>query len=388
MEKSACRVLIDGYFLEKPYGFGRFIGELCCALGRYGTGFEFVVAVPARVPVSELPAYPNLKWHQAPNANFMVWEQGTMPRLARSLSCDAIHFPYNTRAFYTHSIPTVTTVHDLLFLRESPPVKNHKDYIASQYTKWVFRTCTRRSKMVVSVSETTRKALNAFGIEARTVYNTVDDFVSASRRNDVARPASGRRYILHRGGIMAHRNTARVIEAFRAVRGLLPDVDLRVVGAPDGRERWRTTHDEDTIQFLPRVSDEELAALYAGSSCVLATSLEEGFGLPIIEGFGFGIPVITSDLDPMREVAGGAAVLVNPRNGAEIGSAVASILSNAALARTLVEKGRARMETFSSAHMAAQMDEVYGACIGPASALVAGENRTVRFQRNEPAARR
>src|SRR5689334_12539259 len=269
-------VLIDGYFLGKPYGFGRFIHELCRALGSARTDMTFVVAVPARLPVESLPCYPNLTWHRLPDLNFMLWEQILLPRLARRLGCAVIHFPYNTRAVCTHGVRSVTTVHDLIFLEETVSPSRLKAWIAAQYAKRMFRFGTRRSDRVVSVSDTTRRALAERGMEATTVYNTVDGFIAELPSS---RPAVLTPYILHRGGYQAHRNTARVIQAFRNARSHLPGVELRIVGAPAGANHWGTIGDDD-IQFLPRLSDAELAACYAESACVVAASLQEGFGLP------------------------------------------------------------------------------------------------------------
>ena len=105
-----------------------------------------------------------------------------------------------------------------------------------------------------------------------------------------------------------------------------------------------------------------LAALYAGSACVVATSLQEGFGLPIIEGFGFGVPVITSAIDPMAEVAGDAALLVDPCSIGDIADAIVSVVSDPALARSLVARGRVRMGVFASARVAERMIDIYGRC--------------------------
>jgi glycosyltransferase involved in cell wall biosynthesis len=350
------RVLIDGYFLGKPYGFGRFIFELCRALGRAETDLEFVVAVPVRVDVALLPDYKNLSWHRLPDANFIIWEQFMIPKLARELSCDAIHFPYNTRALFTGNIRTVTTVHDVLFLKEHTSANSLKGFIAAKYAKYVFKYATRKSRNIVSVSETTRRSLLSMGIDSRTVYNTIDGFIATF--NPSSKERNARPYMLHRGGYLAHRNTKRVIDAFREARRALPDVSLKIIGAPEGAGRWQSQRDE-TIQYLPRISDQELAELYAGSACIVATSLQEGFGLPIIEGFGFGAPVITSNLNPMMEVAGNAALFVDPYSVPDIARAMVSIMSDPALAQALIALGYARLELFGSTRVAEQMLEIY-----------------------------
>lgn len=352
------RVLIDGYFLGKPYGFGRFIFELCRALGNTDADHEFVVAVPGNVDPAELRDYSNVRWHRLPRTNFIFWEQLVIPRLARRLSCDVIHFPYNTKAFWTAGITSVTTVHDLLFLHEHIPPTHFKDLVRSRYSRLVFKRATRRSSRVVAVSDTTRRELATLGIQSKTVYNTVDGFLSASRPPGEEPPI--RPFVLHRGGPFEHRNTKRVIEAFRSVRSSLGEVDLKIVGAPDGAERWHTT-DDRTIEYLPQLSDRDLATLYVQASCVMATSLREGFGLPIIEAFGFGTPVVTSNIDPMKEIAGDAALLVDPYSTEEISQALHAILTDPLLSTSLIEKGRERVKAFGSCGVAEKMIAIYEA---------------------------
>ena len=80
---GARRVLIDGYFLGKPTGFGRFISELCRGLGNIDTDCKFVLAVPKCVDGELLKPYPNLRYHRMSDANFAVWEQIKIPLAAR-----------------------------------------------------------------------------------------------------------------------------------------------------------------------------------------------------------------------------------------------------------------------------------------------------------------
>ncbi|SHF62701.1 glycosyltransferase family 4 protein [Geodermatophilus nigrescens] len=350
-------VLVDGFFLGKPYGFGRFAGELVRALSLHAPDVDVSVAVPEDTAwVSEgTPEHVTL--HRLPPRNLIVWEQVAIPALARRLGCHVIHFPYNTRAVHTRGLPSVTTVHDLVFLEpDAAAGLTPKERVAFGYARWAFKYATLRSEAVVSVSETTARLLDERGVASSVVYNTVDGFAASLPE----RPAggSGRRYVLHRGGTAAHRNTGRVIEAFRQVRREHPDVDLKVIGVPDGAAVWDVGPDEG-ITFLPRQTDAELAALYADSACVLATSLEEGFGLPIIEGFVFGAPVVTSDRDPMREVAGGAARLVDPTEADEIADALGGVLADPSLAAALRARGAERYRDFTAEQVAGRMREVY-----------------------------
>jgi len=102
-----------------------------------------------------------------------------------------------------------------------------------------------------------------------------------------------------------------------------------------------------------------LASLYAGSSGVVAASLLEGFCLPIVEAFGFGSPVITSNINPMMEIAGGAALLVDPHSVEDITEAMLRIASDKTLAKDLAAKGRSRLSAFASSSVAAELLDLY-----------------------------
>ncbi|MGX5655281.1 glycosyltransferase family 4 protein [Geodermatophilus nigrescens] len=353
-------VLVDGFFLGKPYGFGRFAGELVRALTLHAPDVRVSVAVPEDAAWDPAATAAHVSLHRLPARNLIVWEQVAVPALTRKLGCDVVHFPYNTRALSTRGVPAVSTVHDLVFLQPGASAGlSLKDQVAFGYTRWTFRRATLRSERLVSVSGTTARLLEQRGLRSTVVYNTVDGFASALPASGGTAGGAGR-YVLHRGGRAPHRNTGRVVEAFRRVRRDHPDVELRVVGVPDGADLWDVSGDEG-IRFLPRQTDAELAALYAGSSCVLATSLEEGFGLPIIEGFVFGSPVVTSDRDPMREVAGSAARLVDPEDVGQIADALCQVLRDGAVAADLVARGTQRYRDFTASRMAARMVEIYRA---------------------------
>jgi glycosyltransferase involved in cell wall biosynthesis len=351
------RVLIDGYFLGRPFGMGRCILELCRALGQFRTEVEFIIAVPSKVDASLLETYPNVSWHPLPSRNRVIWEQLLIPKLARRLSCDVIHFPFNTTALYTYGIPTVTTVHDIIFLGHKGRIRKPKDFFVINYIKLAFTHGTKKANAVVSVSRTTQELLQQLGLQSTAIYNTSDGFLSSTQA--CTPPISQRRYILHRGGSAEHRNTKRVIDAFRNAQDGLADVDLKILGVPaEFASKWVGPEDEH-IHFVPRLSDCELAALYRGSSCVIVASLQEGFGLPIIEAFGFGVPVITSRIDPMMEIAGDAAILIDPLSVPDISRAMAAVLSDPVLAQSLTARGTIRSMLFTSDRLAEQMLDVY-----------------------------
>jgi glycosyltransferase involved in cell wall biosynthesis len=356
------RVLIDGYLLNRTNGFGRYARELLVALGRQQTDFDICVAVPQPVDRQLAEKTPHLSYRQLPNVPMPLWEQVVMPFFALGSGADIVHFPYNTRCVATLRFKTVTTVHDLTFLdREAE--RDFRSALIHIYVGGAFHLGSAHSDRIISVSNTTQKALLTRGLSSERIYNTVDSFINI--RPPASSPRPTRPYFLHRGGTSAgHRNTPRLIEAFLGTPALREACDLRILGLPDGAARWNIAAD-DPVHFLPRVSDEALALLYAQSTAVVAPSIREGFCLPIVEGFGFSVPVITSDIDPMREIAGGAALLVSPDSTDDLAAAMLRVLQDRELAEELVRKGGRRLAAFSSETMGSRLVDLYRDMLTP-----------------------
>lgn len=349
---SPSRVLIDGYFWGKPYGFGRYIEELVHSLHKLGTGPDIVVALPDRGTGQTLPPVETVT---APHRAFPLWEQLTVPDLARRAGAGLVHFPSNTAALRRRGLPALVTVHDLFFI-DHPSQGGFKDKVYSRYSRTAFALATRRAERIVSVSEETGRRLARSGVDSVVVPNTVSHFVETGLALGDA-PAPGVPYLVHRGGYEPHRNTARVLAAFRRLRAAHPEVELRVLGVPGGEAALGIGADE-RIACLPRLSEAEIVALYRGSLGVVAVALREGFGLPILEGFGFGTAVISSNRPPMTEVAGDAALLVDPEDEDAILAAMTA-LTDPATRDELVRRGTARYPAFSGARMAETYVELY-----------------------------
>ena len=365
------RILIDGYYLGKPSGYGRFVSELCGALGKTRTELQFVVAVTDRTEPALLVPAGNLRFAVVPERTFPFWEQVVIPFCARRHGCSVVHHPYNTSSIFKGRRKSVVTVHDVTFL-ESGNERDLRSTLIHAYMRAGFHLGSRSADCIVSVSEATRGRLTEMGMASTRVYNSVDEFVAMTGPHAAARPA--RPYFLHRGSYAAgHRNTARIIEAFVKSPILTQHYSLKVLGVPEGARHWAGAIGHP-VEFLPRVTDAELAAIYRGSAGVIAASLLEGFCLPIVEGFGFGVPVIASDIDPMKEIAGQAALLVAPHDVDAIGRAMERLASEPGLAEDLVRRGRERYTEFSGRSMAERLISVYRTVLGgarPSSARLA-----------------
>ena len=205
------------------------------------------------------------------------------------LHCTTMRGPLRARP------PVVVTVHDL---RPAPPPRGVPALAPAHGPRRRFATAPRHADAVVAVSAFTRDEL----VELLDVPASG----SASSRTASSRSSrpTGRRapgdYVLAVGTLEPRKNLARAVEAAR-----LAGVELRVVGAPG----WGGV---EVPGWAGRVDDDELAALYRGARCLVFPSLYEGFGLPVLEAMACGTPVVTSRGGATEEVAGGAAVLVDP----------------------------------------------------------------------------
>ena len=203
------------------------------------------------------------------------------------LHCTTFRGPYRARC------PVVLTVHDLAVLRHPEVFKPWHRLTAKAALEG-----SRLAAAIVAVSEFTRdEAVELLGVKperVRIVPNGVEPVFTAEG------PSADGDYVLAVGTLEPRKNLGRVVEAAK-----LAGIELRVVGA----RGWGGV---DVPGWVGRASDEELAALYRGARCVVYASLYEGFGLPVLEAMASGVPVVTSAGGATEEIAGGAAVLVDP----------------------------------------------------------------------------
>jgi len=220
----------------------------------------------------------------------------------------------------------------------------------------------RRARMVVCVSQCVRDLVaQDFNIPLErlpVVYNGIDEHFRPAPRAEAQqtireRYRISRPYALFVGQLKARKNIVRILEAFHRVREE-GHRDLALVLA--GKRNWTSEGIDETISRLGLASHvheighlslHDLPILYSASEMVVFPSLWEGFGIPVIEGMACGVPVITSNISALPEVAGDAGLLVDPHSSDDIAAAMHRLLTDSELAATLRARGVERARQFS-----------------------------------------
>ncbi len=294
-----------------------------------------------------------------------LWTLMCLPRAVRRDGLDVLHVQYNGPRIKRPAL--VTTVHDVSF-RLFPQWFTLKDRLLLDLG---LRSTLGVAKGVLAVSECTRTAINdAYDYPLQRITVTENalppgfsppaeaEIDAVLQRQDVTRP-----YLLFVGVLQPRKNLPRGIAAFSDARSRA-SLPHRLVIV--GKRGWREGETEraiaaagDDLQLLGYVPDADLPALYAGADALLFPSLYEGFGIPVLEAFACGTPVITSDVSALPEVAGDAALLIDPEDEGQIADAVLELLGDASLRAELVERGRRRLARFDWAETARRTIEAY-----------------------------
>jgi len=259
----------------------------------------------------------------------------------------------------------VTTIHDLTTIKF--PLYHHKSTVEAQTHR--LRWVRREADIVLADSLATKKdIIELLGIpeeKIKVVYLAAGEQFrefrvqsSGFRETEIGsikkKYGIDGEYFISVGTLEPRKNLRRVIEAFSGVRSQEFGIrNLVVVGKSGWGENLPKANN---VNFLGLVEDDDLPGLYAGSAGLIYPSLYEGFGLPVLEAMTVGCPVLTSDRGSLEEVAGKAAVLVDPEN---IESIVWGIESLRKDREKLIAKGLKRSENFSWEKTVAETLSIY-----------------------------
>ncbi len=269
-------------------------------------------------------------------------------------------------------IPTVLTVHDLIFHH----LPAHHKPLNRWYLNLTMPLYCRRATHIIAISECTRRDLTgAYSVpqEKITVIREAADprfRPQSPEAVEAVRVRYGlpKRYLLSLGTIEPRKNLTRLLTAFEAVYNDGLTDGLVIVGRRgwlygDFFARLEQSPARDVVFFPGYAPDEDLPALYAGAQALALPSLYEGFGLPVLEAMACGTPVACSDTSSLPEVAGEAGLYFDPGDVESITDALRHLLNDADLRSDLRRRGFEQAAKFSWDRVAAETEAIYDAVL-------------------------
>jgi glycosyltransferase involved in cell wall biosynthesis len=361
---------------EQGAGIGRYVRELIRALAALdrATPYRLFVAGARR---GALPPPPGANFTWRSTRITPLWFARLWHRLRLPLPVEA--FTGQVRLFHAtdFTLPptlpgtrTLLTVHDLSFVRApetaTPVLKAYLDVVVPR--------SVRRATHVLADSQATKDDLiELYGTPADKVtvllggVNAEFRPVAAAEVRRAARARYGlppNPYIFAVGTVQPRKNYARLIEALAALGPQYADYHLVIAGGRGWLDApiYQTVRDlgmDERVHFTGFARDEDLPALYSEAVCLAYPSLYEGMGLPVLEAMACGTPVVTSTVSSLPEVAGDAALLVDPYDVPALAEALCRLLDDSALRQTLTARGTRQAASFTWERAAAQLLAIY-----------------------------
>jgi alpha-1,3-rhamnosyl/mannosyltransferase len=376
------RIVVDGRYINDGFpGIARYAFNLVRALGALDSGHELLVLTNRELPnsrfdLAELEGLPRCRLVECGIQRFLPSELLRLPTAVARLRPTVFHSPFFLRPYPLQS-PCIVSLHDVIPL--------HRSYRERSPLDWaVFRIGARlacvTSAAILTMTRATARAIAAWCAPAAERLSVVplapDPRFRPQPPEEAERMKSKlglrRPYVLHVGSHLAHKNVDTLIGAWARLRQTegreARDHELVLAGrsAPDGSLRRRVSRCglDSEVRFLGEVEEADMAALYGAADLFVFPSHVEGFGLPVVEAMACGTPVVCSDDPALREVAGAAALAVDPGDPAALAEALRGLLESDRRRRELAAEGLARCARLSWRTTAEATLDVYRKAAG------------------------
>jgi glycosyltransferase involved in cell wall biosynthesis len=375
------RIGIEGQrlFRKKKHGMDMVALELIRNLQQIDHENEYVIFVKPDEDDSVLKETPNFRIVRLEGGFYPLWEQIALPGAAVKAGCDLLHCTSNTAPVFTR-MPVVVTLHDIIYMESSFSAilkgsATPYQKFGNIYRKLVVPRVVKNSRKIITVSHFEKNRIgDFFGMKGDSrltaVYNGVSTHfrpvTDALELNRVKQKYGlPDRYFFFLGNTDPKKNTEGTLKAFSDF--------IRLTGS-DHKLVMLDYDREELDKLLARIGDPELInrivltgyvvntdlpAIYCQSEVFLYPSLRESFGIPMLEAMACGVPVITSNTSSMPEVAGDAALIVNPFKPEEITSALIRLVNEKPVRDNLIQLGYLQSARFSWRSMAEHVREIY-----------------------------
>ena len=356
-----CREFVPG----RVTGIGRFLQGLLEEIARSRPDLETVALAGPQAPVPVTA--PQLRVHRLPSSPTLAVDQVLLPCVLRQVGAAVFFSPYYKAPLFA-PCPAVVTIHDLIPIRFPAYARGPWRLYAAAFRMWAALLARRAAAVLTDSAHSKADLLALLGLAAEHVHiipiGVGEEFrpglpPEAAARAAVRYGISGP-YLLTVGNFLPHKNLPRLVEAYeRLPPALRARVSLVLAGTAGGHGPARPVDRAALARpgvILPGfIAPEDLPALYAGATALACPSLAEGFGLPVLEAMACGTPVVCARAGALPEVAGDAALYVNPSDVADIAAGLERVLEDETLRRSLAARGVARAGLFDARKTTARL---------------------------------
>jgi glycosyltransferase involved in cell wall biosynthesis len=364
------RIGIDARKLH-DFGVGTYIRNLLRQLARRDRQTDYVLLAHPEHLAELATLGPNFRTVRSRAGHYSLAEQLTVPVALWREGVTLFHAPHYVLPPLV-ACRSVVTIHDCIHLMFPQYLPNRA---ALAYARSSIGLAARRATRVLTVSESSKRDILRFvdvpPEKIHVIYNAYDERFAAEPPEEAVVRVRERYqlhdpFVLYAGNVKPHKNLERLIEAFHLVRHRGLD-QLKLVLIGDDISKYtalrRAVHRHQLhkyVRFLGYMPEETLAVMYRLAGVFVFPSLYEGFGLPPLEAMASGTPVVTSSVSSLPEVAGDAAVLVDPYDAGAIADGIHDVLTNPTLRDELRRRGRERANLFSWEQSVRRVRDIYG----------------------------
>jgi len=368
------KVGIDARFsLRQPRrGIGTYSMHLLTSLVAIAKHIDFIIYIDRDDVEGVLPSLPNIKIRKLKPSVYPLWEQFVLPIAVLRDKLDLLHTLGNTAPLWMPArTKLILSLMDVMFLQSGefiPVPTTFYQRLGRIYRSWVAPTNARCSSAVITISNFSRQDilhLIPYLAPEKVVPIHLSCDPHFSLKKGLKPIAADRSYLLCLGAEDPRKNTLRIVQCYlNALQNYDIDQDLVICGYA----RWegspshllvQAANAEARVRFLPFISTDDLIVLYQQATALLYISLYEGFGIPILEAFTSGCPVIASNSTSIPEVGGDAAIYVDPTNTSAIEEAIVRLCNDSLLQSDLRRRGYVRAKCFSWEKVALETLEIY-----------------------------
>ena len=371
---------IDARFaIHNRRGIGNYTLKLIQNLAKIDFDNKYILYTDTEDVYDVLPQERNFTVKRIFPSNYFLWEQIALPIQAKEDAVEILHCTGNTAPIFLNKrIRLISTIHDVMFLKdysELPKSASLYQRAGRLYRKTIVPRTVKRLSRALTVSEFSKsdiikhipslahERIKAIYEAASENYCRIDKTLALQKAN--SKFGFDGNYILTLGATDPRKNTELVINQYIELRNANKmNEKLLIVGIPNGEQAKfyniiQESHFKEDVIFTDFVSEEDLVFLYNGATIFLYPSSYEGFGIPPLEAMACGVPVITSNATSIPEVVGDAAILINPKNGEELKSALMKLLNEENQRATLIARGLEQARKFSWTKMAEETLMIY-----------------------------